>query len=289
MPEPQELTPAAPLPGLGFPGDTAVPATPRPAPRRPADPLTIQKDPHGGLNLIDPEDILAPVRGIEGLVRSIGDLAGLIPGVDDPGFSEGPRIFGRSKSLVGGFLEVATQVAIPYAAFSKALGAAGFLGRGLSSAGAESAVGYAQRLGLLGRSAGRALAAGAAADFVAFDGNEERLSNLIQQVPALQNPISAYLQADQSDSEAEGRLKNALEGLGLGAIVEGLTGAFRATRAYRRALADGADSAQALEAARQAAPKEDVIRAFAEEVDKIERRAAEGDVPETLARTLSPE
>lgn len=89
----------------------------------------------------------------------------------------------------------------------------------------------------------RAGAQGAAADFAAFDPHEARLSNLIQSSPALANPVNAYLAADPSDGEAEGRLKNALEGVGLGIAVEGVVRGLRAVRKAREAkIAAGADA-----------------------------------------------
>ena len=78
---------------------------------------------------------------------------------------------------------------------------------------------------------GRGSAAAAIADATAFDPQEERLSNLVEEYPALSNPVSAYLAADPSDSEAEGRFKNAVEGLGLGAATEGLFLSLKAIRA----------------------------------------------------------
>lgn len=82
---------------------------------------------------------------------------------------------------------------------------------------------------------GRASAAGAVADATAFDPHEKRLANLVQEYPTLSNPVTAYLAADPSDSEAEGRFKNAVEGLGLGTVAEGFFQAIRAVRASRRA------------------------------------------------------
>jgi hypothetical protein len=63
---------------------------------------------------------------------------------------------------------------------------------------------------------------GAAAGYGFMDPHAERLSNLVEQYPALRNPVSAYLAAKPDDSAAEGRLKNALEGIVLDA---GLSGA----------------------------------------------------------------
>jgi hypothetical protein len=51
-----------------------------------------------------------------------------------------------------------------------------------------------------------------------FDPLDDRLSNLIEAHPSLHNPITAYLAADPKDSKAEGRLKNALEDIALGAV-----------------------------------------------------------------------
>ncbi|MCR9093459.1 MAG: hypothetical protein NXI30_04525 [bacterium] len=79
---------------------------------------------------------------------------------------------------------------------------------------------------------------GAVADFAVFDPHEDRLSNLIQEFPALENPVSEYLAADPDDGEAEGRFKNALEGLGLGVALDGLFLGVRAIRNARRGAAE---------------------------------------------------
>ena len=59
------------------------------------------------------------------------------------------------------------------------------------------------------------VARGMVAGAVAVDPHEERLSDLIESFPDLQNPVTDYLAADPDDSAAEGRFKNALESLGL--------------------------------------------------------------------------
>ena len=79
----------------------------------------------------------------------------------------------------------------------------------------------------------KAATQGAIADFTVFDPHQARLSNLIQEHPALANPVNEFLAADPNDSEAEGRFKNALEGLGLGALAEGF---FRSVGAIRRGI-----------------------------------------------------
>lgn len=74
---------------------------------------------------------------------------------------------------------------------------------------------------------------GVISDMAVFDGHEERLSNLIQEVPALKNPINDYLAADENDTELEGRLKNAAEGLGLGVLTDGLVRGVKAIKKAR--------------------------------------------------------
>ena len=80
----------------------------------------------------------------------------------------------------------------------------------------------------------QAAAAGALVDTIVFDPHEARFSNLIEEFPALKNPVTDFLAADENDSAAEGRLKNALEGLGLGVFVDGMIIAARGIKGVRR-------------------------------------------------------
>jgi hypothetical protein len=68
---------------------------------------------------------------------------------------------------------------------------------------------------------GALYARGVATDFIAFEEHEKRLSNMINEV-GWGNAVTEYLAADPDDSWAEGRFKNALEGLGLAGTVDGL-------------------------------------------------------------------
>lgn len=114
------------------------------------------------------------------------------------------------ESTTGGIVAGATQFLTGFAAAGAAL-------RGTKAAAA---------LGQWGTS----MAAGAVADATVFDEHQARLSNLIEQYPALKNPVTAYLKADPTDSVAEGRFKNALEGLGLGVVTHGMGLAVGAVR-----------------------------------------------------------
>ncbi len=113
-----------------------------------------------------------------------------------------------NSSVTGGLIQGASQFATGMLFAGKYLKAVGY--------GAEGVTG--------------ALAKGALASATVFDPHAERLSNLIQQVPALQNPITDFLAAKPGDSDAFGRFKNALEGTGLGLFTEGLA---RAVNAFK--------------------------------------------------------
>ncbi|MEM7728186.1 MAG: hypothetical protein AAF311_02815 [Pseudomonadota bacterium] len=84
---------------------------------------------------------------------------------------------------------------------------------------------------------------GAAAGALVLDPHEERLSNLVQQFPDLQNPVTDYLAADPKDSAAEGRFKNALEGIGMDFALIGIFAA--STRALRLGRAGKVEEANA--------------------------------------------
>jgi len=82
------------------------------------------------------------------------------------------------------------------------------------------------------------LVAGALADMVVFDPNEDRLSTYLNQVPALSAVVPDYLADNNPDqSHWEGRLKNAIEGAGLGLATDGLLSAFRYYKAHKKAKA----------------------------------------------------
>lgn len=73
-------------------------------------------------------------------------------------------------------------------------------------------------------------ARGAASSFTAFEPQQQRLANLIEKFPALSNPVTRYLQAKPDDNAAEGRLKNAVEGAGLGVLADGFVHSVRILR-----------------------------------------------------------
>ena len=142
-------------------------------------------------------DVLAaPFRGIEGAFQGAYNLADYISFDVLPDYDT--RFLGTSKTMAGGAVEGISQFAT---GFIPLFGLAGRAGA-LAKAGTVT----------------KGVVAGAATDFTFFNGQEARLSNLIQQVPELQNPVTDFLAHDEDEGELEGRMKNVLEGLGLEAV-----------------------------------------------------------------------
>ena len=106
------------------------------------------------------------------------------------------------------------------------------------SVGMVGAGRFIKASGLIGNSV-----KGAVAGSTVFDPHEQRLSNLVEQYPSLQNPVSGYLAADVNDTEAEGRFKSALENLGLGIGMEALVKGVKALKFGKAGKMDEASAA----------------------------------------------
>lgn len=284
--EPVSFGSPTPTPGLAAPaGPTVSPFadTPQRLPLNSEAFLPLEKPDKSSFDfgdILDFDDLfLFAPRGVEGLVRSIGDLSNFIPGVD-VNFSAGDRIFGRSDSIVGALAEGFTQFLIPFGVASKSLAIAGTAIRGATlGARTATAATTATRIGTFATTNRIAASAvsGAIADSVAFSAREERLSNFLVRVPFLKNSVTEYLSASPEDSEAEGRFKNVLEGLVLGGLTDVLLGAVRGVRASRQAVEDGATLGDALKAGDAVGPDptatSDALRALAEDPDILSEAA----------------
>lgn len=164
------------------------------------------------------EVLVAPFRGLEGATRNVYGLADYVTGDALPNWDR--NFLGTSQTTAGSIVENTSQF---LAGFIPVFGA-------LGKAGAVTSV------------LARGAIAGAVTDFSVFDGQQERLSNLVQSHPALANPITEFLAADQSDGEIEGRLKNALEGAGVGLAVDGLVAGLKGIAKARALKAAGASA-----------------------------------------------
>jgi len=72
-----------------------------------------------------------------------------------------------------------------------------------------------------------------AADLLVFDEQENRLSNILDSVPALKGSVTGFLKTDPEDSFAEAKLKQAIEGAALGVVGESLFAGIKAMRVVK--------------------------------------------------------
>lgn len=133
---------------------------------------------------------------------------------------------GRSTGAVAGFLEGTTQFMVGFLP--------GMWGVGHLSKVSGVMAGTGKIAGIA-----RGATAGAIADFSVFDGNDARLSNLIQDMPELANPVTEWLASDEEDDEIEGRIKNVLEGALLGGISEPIFAMLKGMKRFNKASRSG--------------------------------------------------
>src|SRR6185312_2302814 len=169
----------------------------------------------GGVHLMSDAEAGAGLSGqITGGQGTVPRLADTVrPMVDE-------KTVASPTSVTGGLVKNVAQFLTGLALTKRTMGAVGV------PTSAPGAAGYAL-----------SAAQGAAANFAAFDPHQNRLSNLIEKFPALSNPVTQYLSSQPGDSDAEGRFKNALEGLGLGALTDGFMKGVRLLRGVADAKA----------------------------------------------------
>jgi hypothetical protein len=129
---------------------------------------------------------------------------------DEPGdhslmdFHKAPlRDFGKATTVTGGVAENVSQFITSMATLGRAFGPMG-----------TDAGGVMGHIAQAGKSV--------AAMFAGFDKASGNLADLVEKVPALSNPVTRFLSSDPDDNEAEGRLKNAITGMGFGELQNGL-------------------------------------------------------------------
>ena len=122
------------------------------------------------------------VRGVSGAVENtleIGQVFGL-----DYDLFDTEDVFGESETMAGSAVEGITQFAAGFIPGMWGLGHLGKIGKVAQTA---------DKFSKTTRTYAKIAGASAIADATVFDAHEERLSNLIQEFPALQNPITEYL------------------------------------------------------------------------------------------------
>lgn len=109
---------------------------------------------------------------------------------------------------------------------------AGYATAGRALSGVRSIQTLAQS-GRFGQSAVAALK-GAMSDFAGMREMEGNLANLIESFPALSNPVTDYLAADEETPELVNKIKTAMVGAGFGMALDGVMAGLRAVRAGRQ-------------------------------------------------------
>ena len=157
-------------------------------------------------------------RGIIGFGQSLYDLADYVTADILPDINMNDKLgLAETKTFAGGLSEGITQFLAGFVPVAGALGKAAQIGKAAGSlnkfgkfVAISKNVGVKSKVSLNWKGD---LIAGSVADFVSFDAQEERLSNLVEAHPDLSNPVTQFLAAGEDDNELLGRLKNSIEGV----------------------------------------------------------------------------
>ena len=265
------------------------------------DPLVPQAQPEDDMSFLEAvgDVARAPLAGLASAAEGFAEVGNILPGVDyDLEFNKG--IFADSETGIGGFLQGTTQFLtgfIPAGGILSRVGAGASKARKIAQAtrvrrleqgvSASAKVKASQILERAARMSGKtsqyrrsmygkAMAQGALADFLVFGEDEARLSNMLQEIPGLEeNLLLEFLAQDDEDSALTSRLKAVLEGAGLGLAVEGvvnvLRGIGRRSKIVQRAK--GEEEARRLLEANEAFIEESAEDAL------VGRQATESDSP----------
>ena len=123
----------------------------------------------------------------------------------------------------------------------------------------------------LGRS--RAYIAGGIADLTVFDPNEGRLSDMLVQFnsPVFDNAVTQYLATSEYDTEMEGRLKNVLEGMFLGGLVDVVATGLRATPKTAEKIYHGIKGFKRMKATNDLGQRAKIQKETSEVINDIEK------------------
>ena len=173
------------------------------------------------LDIVSQETIRKKIAEIEEKTgKKVQDnlLARGVPVIDKP----------KNETVTGNIVEAMAQFAVGNLVGGKILGSIS-KGAGLSIP--------ASRAGNVAKD----VIKGSLADVIAFNEQEERLSNIIQQQPALKNPVTEYLAADNDDTFVEAKLKQAIEGMALGGLGNAFFESVRLVKQGRKLEDSGVD------------------------------------------------
>ena len=208
--------------------------------------------------------VKAPFRGIEGAVQGVYNFVDYATGDFLPDYDQ--RGLGRSSTMAGGIVEGISQFITGFIPVAGVLGKAGQVVKARKMFGSDVAKQLlkrgnqipAKQMAAINKTSKKAsfaknYAAGVGADFLAFNGQEERLSNFLYQYEMFQNPVTEYLKATGDETEIEGRFKNVLEGMfleiGATALLVPFLKSVKLIKNRGRLVAEGMDPEEATEQA----------------------------------------
>ena len=123
----------------------------------------------------------------------------------------------------------------------------------------------------LGRS--KSYIAGAIADLTVFDPNEGRLSDMLVEFnsPVFNNAVTQYLATNEYDTEMEGRLKNVLEGMFLGGLVDVVAAGLRTTPKTAEKIYHGIKGFKRMKATNDLGQRAKIQKETSEVINDIEK------------------
>ena len=226
-------------------------------------------------------------RALSGAAESVGMSGTATPVADD--------FIDRPETVTGSLVEAVSQFVV---GFGAAGGAFRILGGMVGAAGTATGVSGLVRAGSAMRggahigerssvAAGvvRGMAQGGVSDATFFDPQETRLSNLIEEYPALQNPVTEFLAAQPGDTDAEGRVKNVLEGMALGGLADTFLQSLRAIALRRAGRLD--EAARATEGIPTPSSTDDILRRDRLTPEEVEARR-QADAPDPNVQSTTP-
>lgn len=215
--------------GLESPAQEAAPSPEPEAELEAQEEAEPEEDDVGVFESIYDVTLGAGLRGAEGFVR---DLYGLLDFASGDSLKDLPeeRIFGEAATLAGGVVQEFINFGLGFLPVTAGLGKFAKVGKHIDltkkSARALRIAGRGKQA--VGLDWARGFTGGAIVDWSFHEQGEERLSNILTQVPALNNPVTRYLEATDDETEAEARLKQMLEGgilgVGMDLFIAGLKG-----------------------------------------------------------------
>jgi hypothetical protein len=181
------------------------------------------------------KDILkAPIKGIENAVESTANAVNELLGLSQfLGKAEIPDYIDETHTIPGNLVSALTQFGVPYAGVSKAVTAVGLVQKVMSTSKMLQFSAAYPKLVPLMESLIHGTAAGAVADYAAFDPFEGRLVDTMDEMGCLPEFVD-FMTTDPTNPAPVERLKNVLEGAVTGAAFETLFAALKGARAALR-------------------------------------------------------